>query len=159
MKIEILAVLCIVCMMISVAVTLLRDGRAKKKNEKSNPRKAATAADGTDAPPLDLFGRPRPTLPIVLPQSGTRMRITTPTKAVADMIPRWGALLEKVVDGTASREEIGELYDGVAMVLRGNIERLPIGAGDVRRLFTLDDIAEFYAGYLEFLTKLLEAKN
>lgn len=120
-----------------------------------NRRKSPSTKTVTD---LDLFGKKRPVMTVKLPD-GTILRLTTPCKAVSDRFEDIGALLERIAQGHAAPDDIDDLYALLAVVLARNLDNAEISQAHLERIMTADDCVEFFAAYMEFLTKEISAKN
>lgn len=107
---------------------------------------------------LDLFGKKRPVMTVKLPD-GTVLRLTTPCKAVSDRFEAIGTLLDRIATGQAGAGDIAELYTLLAAVLARNLDNITVPEERLETIMTADDCVEFFAAYMEFLTKEISSKN
>ena len=138
-------ILAIAAVMVAAIICTLLIGRKQQKP-------APVVAD------LDLFGKKRPVRTIKLPD-GTVLRLTTPCKAVSDRFEAIGALLDRIATGQAWAGDIAELYTLLAAVLARNLDNITVPEEHLETIMTADDCVEFFAAYMDFLTKEISAKN
>lgn len=107
---------------------------------------------------LDLFGKKRPVMTVKLPD-GTVLRLTTPCKAVSDRFEDIGVLLDRISNGQTEAEDIPELYMLLSVVLARNLDNIVVPQDRLEAIMTADDCVEFFAAYMDFLTKEITSKN
>lgn len=108
---------------------------------------------------IDLMGRPRPVFTVKLPPDGLTVRISTPTKYVADCFTAIGAALEHVHEGKHDLDDIEMLYRSMTQILSTNLDNTPITARMLRERLSPPDLVDFFAEYMSFLEGLIRAKN
>lgn len=88
-------------------------------------------------------------------QEETVIGVYTPTKAMFDTVEAMAAL----IDGK-EEFEVSEWYPEIAKILSNNRERIPVTEADLEEMgFDLEDVADFIASYLFFLSELANLKN
>ena len=139
---------CLACLLLALLAILPLIDRLRRRRK---PPEAA-AAD------LDLFGKKRPVLTVKLPD-GTLLRLTTPCKSVSDRFEDIGTLLDRIAQGHAAPEDIDSLYALMAVVLARNLDHIVISQKHLEETMSADDCVEFFAAYMDFLTKEISSKN
>ena len=142
--------LMIAALALSIVLALLLVVSLFRRHREKHP--APVAAD------LDLFGKKRPVMTVKLPD-GTVLRLTTPCKTVSDRFENIGALLDRIANGQTAAEDISELYMLLAVVLSRNLDNTVVPQERLEAIMTADDCVEFFAAYMDFLTREISSKN
>ena len=108
---------------------------------------------------LDFTAYQKPTFPVKLRGSDTALRLIPPSVELVDELQKVGELLPDA--GTGDQNALGAVYAIAAALMSCNRDGITVQPADMTGKYDLDleDMAVFFAGYVEFINGLSERKN
>lgn len=108
---------------------------------------------------LDFTAYQKPTFTVKLRGGDTALRLIPPSVELVDELQKVGELLPDA--GTGDQNALGAVYAIAAALMSCNRDGITVWPEDMTGKYDLDleDMAVFFAGYVEFIDGLSERKN
>ena len=85
------------------------------------------------------------------------IRVRMPTKRVFDALLGLKDHLTSLT--TEDGEQLGDIYDLIAVVLSNNLEHKPVTSDYLAELFDIEDVQTFFQGYMAFISGVVSDPN